>query len=354
MRLRRISLALLTGAMLGGAQPQPAGVALDVLLAETPAPTLDAYRLFTDASARQPNARVVPYGINTQLFSDYALKFRYAYVPPGETVGYRADGVLDFPVGTTLVKSFGYPADMRSPERDVRLLETRLLIRKSDGWVALPYVWNAEQTKAVLKRTGAKIDITWMHGDGKPRATRYAVPNINQCKGCHALGNALVPLGPKARNLNGSFTYAGGPENQLAHWTRIGLLRGAPTPAKAPRVPVWNDPKDGTLAMRAEAYLDVNCAHCHNRAGPASNSGLFLDWGERDPVARGIGKRPVAAGRGTGDLEVAIDPGHADRSILLHRMTSTEPGVAMPELGRTLTHDEGVALVRAYIDSLGD
>lgn len=354
MRLRRPSLALLAGAMLSGGQQQPAGVALDRLLAGTPAPTLDAYRLFTDASARRPNARVVPYSLNTQLFSDYALKFRYAYVPPGRSVGYRADGVLDFPIGTTLVKSFGYPADMRAPERDVRLIETRLLIHKSDGWVALPYVWNAEQTQAVLKRTGTKIDVAWTHADGRPRATRYAVPNVNQCKGCHASGNALVPLGVKVRNLNGRFTYASGPENQLAHWTRIGLLHGAPRLVRVPRVPVWDDPNDGTLAMRAHAYLDVNCAHCHNRSGPASNSGLFLDWGERDRVAYGIGKRPVAAGRGTGGLQVVIDPGHADRSILVHRMISTEPGIAMPELGRTLTHDEGVALVRAYIDSLDD
>src|SRR3546814_5646478 len=66
-------------------------------------------------------------------------------------------------------------------------------------------------------------------------------------------------------------------------------------------MPQWDDPKAGSVAERARAYLDVNCAHCHNPAGSASNSGLFLRWTD-DPtgVNYGIGKRPTAAGRGSG------------------------------------------------------
>jgi hypothetical protein len=152
----------------------------------------------------------------------------------------------------------------------------------------------------------------------------------------------------KARNLNGPFAYAAGTENQLAHWTRTGILDGAPAPAKAPRTAVWNDAAE-PLEARARAYLDGNCAHCHNARGMASNSGLFLDLEETRPSAIGVGKRPVAAGRGSGNLEVAIAPGHPEASILVLRMASTEPGVMMPELGRSLVHDEGLALVRDYI-----
>jgi hypothetical protein len=60
----------------------------------------------------------------------------------------------------------------------------------------------------------------------------------------------------------------------------------------------------------------------------------------------------VAAGRGSGNLEVSIAPGRPDESSLIYRMASAEPGVMMPELGRTLIHAEGLDLVRRYIASL--
>lgn len=334
--MRRPLLAL-AGIILVAAQPAP--VALDVLLAADPAPTLATYRLFTDSKATQPNARVTPYTLNTPLFSDYALKHRYVFVPPGRTIGYRGEGVLDFPVGTTLVKTFAYPADMRVKGSPERFLETRLLIRKADGWTALPYVWNAEGTEAVLKKAGAKLDASWVHGDGTTKQVRWSVPNVNQCKGCHASSEQIVPIGPKAWNLG---------EAQLASWTRLGLMAKA---VDVPKVPAWDDAR-APAAIRAQAYIDVNCAHCHNAKGSASNSGLFLEWNQPDPIARGIGKRPVAAGRASADLDYAIAPGHPEGSILVHRMKSTEPGVMMPELGRTLAHAEGVRLVEAYIAGL--
>jgi len=342
------ALAALFGLFAFGAAPSPEPVALAALLAETPAPSLDAYRLFTDEAARRPNAGLYPYALNTPLFSDYAEKTRYLYLPPGTRARYRAEGALDLPVGATLVKTFAYPADFRRPEENVRFLETRLLIHRKGGWTALTYVWNAEQTHAVLKRAGARIDVSFVDAHGATRQVDYAVPNANQCKECHSLSKAIAPIGVKARNLNGVFPYATGPENQLAHWTRTGILEGAPAPEKAPRTAVWDNPSE-PLEGRARAYLDGNCAHCHNARGMASNSGLFLDLEETNPSALGVGKRPVAAGRGSGNLEFAIAPGQPDASILAHRMASTEPGVMMPELGRSLVHEEGLALVRGYI-----
>ncbi|MGH6966824.1 MAG: SO2930 family diheme c-type cytochrome [Phenylobacterium sp.] len=342
------ALAALFGLLAFGAAPAPEPVALAALLADAPAPSLDAYRLFTDDGARHANAGLTPYALNTPLFSDYAEKTRYLYLPPGTKARYRATGALDLPVGATLVKTFAYPADFRRPDENVRFLETRLLIHRKAGWVALTYVWNAEQTHAVLKRAGARIDVSFVDAHGAARQVDYAVPNANQCKECHSLSKEIAPIGVKARNLNGAFPYATGPENQLAHWTRTGILEGAPSPAKAPRTAVWDNPAE-PLEGRARAYLDGNCAHCHNARGMASNSGLFLDLEETNPSLIGVGKRPVAAGRGSGGLEFAIAPGQPDASILVHRMASTEPGVMMPELGRSLVHEEGLALVRDYI-----
>jgi hypothetical protein len=124
-------------------------------------------------------------------------------------------------------------------------------------------------------------------------------------------------------------------------------------PASAsPRVPNAYD-ASAPLAQRARAYLDVNCAHCHNPEGPAHTSGLDLSWSQSDPALWGVLKRPVAAGRGSAGFEFSIEPGHPERSILVHRMASDDPGVMMPELGRTLVDERGVALMREWIAGMG-
>jgi hypothetical protein len=119
-------------------------------------------------------------------------------------------------------------------------------------------------------------------------------------------------------------------------------------------MPVWNDPNTGTLAERARAWLEMNCAHCHNPAGPAQQSGLDLRMAQADLTRGGLWKSPVAAGRGSGGRWYDIVPGKPDASILVYRIASTEPGVMMPELGRRLVDEEGLALVREWIASLPD
>ena len=346
--MRRL-VALVAAVYCLGAAPTP--VALQVLLADTPAPELSDYRLFMDAAGRKPKPELTPYSLNTPLFSDYAEKLRFAYLPAGTHASYTKTGVLDFPIGAALIKTFAYPADLRRPDSKLRYVETRLLIRKSEGWTAQTYVWNRDQTRAVLKRAGLRIPIQVTGQAGERLLIDYAVPNANQCKECHALNKVMTPIGPKARNLNGDFAYGRHRENQLAHWTRTGLLIGAPAAGDAPRAAVWNDQK-APVADRARAYLDGNCGHCHNPAGMASNSGLFLNLETENPSQQGVGKRPVAAGRGSGDLSFDIAPGQPDASILLYRMASREPGVMMPELGRSLTHKQGLELIRQYLAAM--
>ena len=111
----------------------------------------------------------------------------------------------------------------------------------------------------------------------------------------------------------------------------------------------WDDPSTGDVDSRARAWLEVNCAHCHNPAGPAKNSGLDLRVAAREPAHFGVFKSPVAAGRGTGNRLYDIVPGKPDESILLYRMESTDPGVMMPELGRQRVDARGVALIREWI-----
>jgi uncharacterized repeat protein (TIGR03806 family) len=313
----------------------------DAALAGAAPAGLAETRLFLDDGATRPNARVAPYGLNTPLFSDHADKARFIYVPAGKTIGYRAEGVLDFPVGSALIKHFGFTR----ADGSLDLIETRLLVRQADGWKAWPYVWNADDSAATLKKAGVRLAVVGRDDREQPLALDWQVPNVNQCKGCHASGGELVPIGPKARNLNGD--YSG--ENNLARLARLGLLETAP--ADAPKLPSWDDAAV-SLNDRARAYLDVNCGHCHSRAGPASNSGLFLTWETLAGASLGIGKGPVAAGRGSGGRMVSIAPGKPDASILVYRMDSVEPGTMMPELGRTQRHDAAVRLMRAWIENM--
>ena len=332
MRLLLSVCAVLGLAFSAGARaPEP--VADAVILSDSLPRLLSDYRFFRDDAGWQPNDRVVPYQLNMPLFSDYAEKYRFIYLPPGEQAKAEGDGLLDLPVGSALIKSFGYEIEGKP-----RLLETRVLLHRADGWLALPYVWNEAQTEARLKVAGARIPVSFTDPSGQQRSISYGVPNKNQCKECHALSGAVTPIGPKARNL----THGG----QLEELARLGVIDAVPAVDYA--VPVWGE-SSAPLNARARGYLDVNCAHCHNINGSASNSGLFLTYEETTPVRLGINKRPVAAGRGSGTHDFDIAPGEPDESIMIYRLNSLEPGISMPEVGRTTVHAEGVALLREWI-----
>lgn len=315
---------------------------------------LSEYGLFLgDGSTQEPVEGMIPYDLNTPLFTDYAVKYRFVKLPSSRSAIYDETGAFDFPVGTIIAKTFASLHDMTDPAKGRRLLETRLLIHEPNGWVGLPYVWNDQQTEATLRLAGGTVEVSWIHSDGGRRHNDYLIPNANQCKGCHRTQDKTIePIGPKARHLNKDFVYQHGAENQLAYWTRTGALAGAPDPGEAPKLPVWDDPSTGSLQERARAYLEINCAHCHNPRGPARNAGLDLTASQSDHFKYGVYKTPVAAGRGSGGRSYGIVPGKPDESILIYRMLSIDPDAMMPELGKRLVHTEGVELVKEWIAAL--
>lgn len=355
--------------------------------AEGEPPTLAEWGvLHIDDGVLAPAAGVRVYELNTPLFSDYAEKLRTVWVPPGQSAKYTANATFEFPLGTIVSKTFYYPrsAPVGTTATDaiaarlelaaVRLIETRLLVRREAGWEALSYVWDDTQRVATLRRAGEIIPLEIVTASANGARTQrfdYVVPDINQCAGCHETEvkrKALSPIGLAARHLNRDLDYgtAMGPANQLMAWSEAGLLTGLPQAASLasqsavsgtvsgmvsgaiPRAARWDDPA-ADLEARARAYLDINCAHCHNRAGPADTSGLSLDAAEGSSVALGVCKSPIAAGRGTGNRRFGIVPGYPEESILVYRMAAVDPQVMMPELGRTLAHAEGVELISAWI-----
>jgi uncharacterized repeat protein (TIGR03806 family) len=340
-------------------------------LAGPPPDRLSAYRLFTWSAATgfAFNDRVVPYDLNTPLFSDYALKQRAIYLPPGTTATFDPAQAFALPVGAVVIKSFLFPSDFRTPSANQRLIETRVMVRHADGWHALPYIWDADQRDAVLTPGGEVRAIRFTDAAGAPQTASYLIPERNQCQSCHARQEPatapleIVLIGVKARHLHRSYDYGGrvGTRDQLTRLAELGMLTGAPAldaipaafdfrPIEAAGPGQLSAPE---LEAAARSYLDINCAHCHDPSGVQGvTSQLFLNHDNTDPFHLGVCKRPGSAGAGNGGLVFDIVPGEPDLSILYFRTHTAKLGAMMPLLGRSLTHVRGAELVRAWIAAM--
>lgn len=350
-----------------------------------PPPTLKDWGLLEiisegNSSFLKTSPNSIPYTLKNELFTDYALKLRTIHLPEGKSIDYKKEGVFGFPVGTVITKTFFYPKNKdimeyfkddyllnqiknnsslsSKPSNDTlpssipidlnefRLLETRVLVHLKNGWVAFPYIWNEENSNAKLSNIGGNLEVEFFK-NGKKISFEYEVPNKNQCQACHIAKQekTIQPIGPKAIHLHLTRDY-----HQLNLWKELGLL--ANTPDVFPDIPEWKNPQSGSLEFRARAYLDINCAHCHNPNGPANTSGLYLNYSQTEENHLGICKTSVAAGYGAGNRPYAIFPGRPELSILVYRMETTRPGEMMPELGRKLSHEEAIVLMKNWIQKM--
>ena len=307
---------------------------------------LSEFGFFEDMKNQTPAVNVHPYSLVSPLFSDQTDKLRFVYVPEGEKLSYVKNKVFIFPVGSTLIKTFAY-LNKNGP-LEQQLLETRLLINTNDGWKAISYVWNEEQTDAKRAIAGATIPTSFVNSQGDLVAVRYRAPNQNQCKECHQVNKVMTPIGPKARNMDKNLIYQSGEMNQLLYWAALGWID-----QKLDSHPIASYTDiNASLDDRARAYLDINCGHCHIPGGSADTTGLYLNLIEENQEKLGIYKKPVAAGRASGNLKYSVVPGHPDDSIMLFRMKSLDPGIMMPESGRALADDAGIKLIKDWIDKL--
>ena len=307
---------------------------------------LSEYGFFKDLKNQVPAQNVLPYQLNSQLFSDYTDKQRFIYVPNNSKFTFESDKVFEFPIGTTLIKTFAY--QNASSSLETQLLETRLLIHTKDGWEAVGYIWNDDQTDARLSLVGKTIQTQFSKASGELISVRYRAPNKNQCKECHQLNGVMTPIGPKARNMDLVVQYNSGKMDQLEKWAQLGWID---------RDLVFNKmvnyfDNSQNMEARARSYLDINCAHCHIRGGSADTTGLYLTLEEENTKHLGFYKKPVATGKGSFNLRYSIVPGKSEESILLARMHSLDPGIMMPESGRALRDEEGLEIVSAWIDLL--
>lgn len=294
-----------------------------------------------------PHTDLVKYEVINALFTDYAEKDRYVYMPTDQKATLKEDGFFTWPTGTIIVKNFAYTEEQLESSR---LLETRLLIKDSDAWKAISYIWDEAQKTAKISKVGDVFPLNIQH-ETKQLSFDYVVPNKNQCKSCHNKGEKIDPLGLKFANLNRNVSRDGEIKNQIDYLVTKKVIEINPYAQDINTMVAYTD-VEAPIQERALAYLDVNCGHCHRPDGPGNTSGLFLQYDEKRSNHLGLCKGPVAAGKGTGGRSYDINPGSATSSILHYRMNSKDPGIMMPEIGRSLIHDEGIAIIEAWINSI--
>ena len=330
------------GPFLNGALPSDPAASFPPLLSQTGA--------FSDVAALTPSPGLIPFDVNSPLWTDGALKWRWIAVPTNAQIAFATSAPWVFPPGTVLVKHFELGVNDTNPAIRKRI-ETRLLIVSSNGAAfGATYRWRADHQEADLLAGSLSENITVQTATG-PRKHRWSYPSPSECLMCHNSQAGFV-LGPKTAQLNRDLAYAqsGVADNQLRAWNHLGLF-GAPLDENA----ISGLPKmfsltnaTASLEARARSHLDSNCAHCHRPGGPAHAT---FDARYELPLAQ----QGLINGRVSWSLDVwnprVIAPGDAERSMILSRLTRQD-SFKMPPLGRNVTNAQAEQLFRAWINGM--
>ncbi|MDP6447824.1 MAG: c-type cytochrome, partial [Pirellulaceae bacterium] len=267
-----------------------------------------------------------------------------------------------------------------------RRVETRLLTKQQGEWAAYTYLWNEDQTDAVLAPAlGSRVTL----------ADRvWRAPSRVECMSCHSRANNYL-LGLTPAQFNTVHDYGEFRAEQyevLAQvgWTSIDWLKDARQEwrAKLSAAGVTGDRLDATLKRltprggqrpvprstllhtssragdlladpwdqsasldrRARSYLHANCAHCHVLDG-GGNSRFVVSWGTTGDDMKLADVKGIHGEFGLPD-GLLVKPGDAESSLLAYRLQSLGGG-RMPRVGSHEVDAAGVRLIRAWIDSLG-
>jgi uncharacterized repeat protein (TIGR03806 family) len=324
--------------------------------------------LFASTKDLTPAPGLLPYSVNSQLWSDGAVKERFLAIPgegkvdfeaitypqpaPGALPGYR------FPNGTVAVKTFSIDLEKGNSASRKRL-ETRVLVfEQTPGtqemgdqvWQGFTYVWNDAQTDAILAdKNGqdAVLKIKDASAPGGMREQTWHFPSRAQCIMCHTMPAKFV-LGLNTLQLNKDHDYGGGKVmNQIAAWEKLGLFeKPLPKPVKdLQKLVDYRDPH-ANITDRARSYLHSNCSHCHMKwGGGNAEFQLLVTLDLKDTGT--VGTPPAHGAFGIAQPAI-VSPGHPERSLLLQRMKLTGLG-RMPHIGSTVVDPDGVDVVEAWL-----
>jgi uncharacterized repeat protein (TIGR03806 family) len=322
-------------------------VVLDLSL--VPYQKLSDYKFFKgDLKNQEPAFGVLPYEPASQLFTDYAKKKRFIWMPNGSKMTYNGDhNLMNFPNKTVLIKNFYY--DTMTTGNAKQILETRVMILKNGEWIFAEYQWNEEQTDAFLLETGENVPISFIH-NGEVKTTSYRLPHPSECFVCHKSESNAVPIALKPQNLNWTYNYPEGAKNQLTKFIEFGYLTNN-LPSNINSVIDYRDTSK-SLELRIRSYLDINCGHCHNDLGDCEyREHLRLEF-HKTANLQNMGVC-VDANEAVDGSTLIIRPQRFDRSVMYLRMEEElDQSIMMPKLGRSIKHAEGLDLLKEYIISL--
>ncbi len=335
--------------------------------------------LFRSTAQQIPATGVIPYEINAHHWSDHTVSEQWIAIPGEEQLGIfeksdwqtgQVKGHFVFPHDTVLAKTVSCESHVDQADSarrletgpletgpletgpletgllETRRLETQLLHRNGDDWNAYNYVWNEDQSDAVLQdniATDREITVIDPTAENGVRKQTWHHASRDECLLCH-IWSASTVHGFKLNQLNRPDALREG--NQLDRLAELDLFESPPE-----RVPPMVSPTDenATLESRARSYLHMNCAHCHRRGGGGTAAfELVADL----PVEK-LDLLDALPTQGTFGIEDArvVACGEPSRSILLYRMVKSGRG-HMPQFGPTLVDDVGVRLIHDWIASL--
>ena len=283
----------------------------------------------------QPSSSLIPYAVNTMLWSDDLGKKRWMALQDGTTIEMDDEKrQWKFPIGTVLIKEF---------DKGDKKIETRFLIRHNDGgWGAYTYKWNDANTDADLVDVASSLteDIG---------GQIWTFPSSAQCFACHTSA-ANYALGPETVQLNKSIIYptTGLLANQIDTYNHIGLFHPSLTkPAK--QLDKFED--NATTAQKARAYLHSNCSGCHMPGGGTPSS-MDLRYFKTLSQTKTCNQTPSSGTLGIEGAKI-IKPGDAQHSVLIYRLETLSDS-KMPPFGRNVVDTNSVQMLKDWINSLSN
>jgi uncharacterized repeat protein (TIGR03806 family) len=332
------------GSILKLSREGPPPVALPKKLSET--------KLFTSLAKLQPVEALIPYDVNSPLWSDGATKSRWFAIPSGAQIRFSSTGEWGFPEGSVFVKHFELPkTEADGKPMPATRLETRVMVRDATGFVyGASYRWRPDGLDADLVETGQSASFLVAKGlKGKPdKQQTWYFPGRQDCLSCHTRVSGGV-LGVNTRQLNRAYRYkaTGVTDNQLHTLASISLLDQPAVASALPRL-VAADDLDEPIEHRARSYLDANCSHCHRP------SGVHAFWDARydTPLNEtGIVLGTVNNNLGMKDAKVVV-PCDWTRSVLFKRISVAGQPHSMPPLAKQRVDKTGVGLIAEWIASM--
>lgn len=293
--------------------------------------TLSATGCVDQGDPTQPDSGMIGFAVNHPFWSDEADKERWFALPDNAEITVGGDGDYDLPIGSVVMKHFRV---------DGALVETRLLMHHDDGqWAGYAYVWDANETDAVLLGAGETLSL--------PNGDDYAIPSRAGCRQCHT-DAAGGTLGLEEGQLNRGHDYEVGigPAHQITTLASKSIIPAGDVDYA--RLPAPNE-LAASIDDRARAWLHVNCSSCHR---PDGGGGGSLDLRHFMPVQlTGLCDAPELGDLGLGGQARIVAPGDPATSVLSARVHS-RGAYGMPPLGPLTVDPAGTAIVDAWISSM--